>query len=267
MKKSAHRRTNKRLLLLKTHRYIGLGSFIILVWLSVSGLLLNHTEMLELDKKFSHNSLLLSLYNIPEPQFSKAVKLDQKWLVAVDNKLYLNKLNLSLSYYNLPFLGAVLKQDLLLIALQHDLLMFTLQGEYIDAIPINANIKKLGIDSNQQLVLNTDQGCLISDKILTSFSACPALSTIDWVQFSQIPKELKQQLSLIYQKSIISLERIILDAHSGRIVGILGVYFMDIIAILIIILAISGLIIWLLRKVKKYKIRMIPICIFKKNLN
>lgn len=251
MKKLVRRRTNKHLLLLKAHRYIGLGSFLVLVWLSISGLLLNHTEILKLDKKFSHNSLLLNLYNIPEPQFSKAVKLNQNWLVAIDNKLYLNELNLSLSYYNLPFLGAVLKQDLLLIALQHDLLMFTPQGEYIDAIHIDANIKKLGLDSRQQLVFDTDQGCLISDEALTSFSACPALSRIDWVQFSQIPNVLKQQLSLIYQGSIISLERIILDAHSGRIIGTLGVYFMDAMAIAIIILAISGFIIWLLRKVKK----------------
>jgi uncharacterized iron-regulated membrane protein len=38
---------------------------------------------------------------------------------------------------------------------------------------------------------------------------------------------------------------VMLDAHSGRIFGDLGVLFMDIVAIMLILLSVSGIYIWL----------------------
>ena len=48
-----------------------------------------------------------------------------------------------------------------------------------------------------------------------------------------------------YRSRFLNWERVILDAHSGRLFGNIGVIFMDIVAIMLILLSISGIYIWL----------------------
>jgi len=246
MKKHAKNKTNKHYLLIKTHRYIGLASFMVLCWLAVSGLLLNHTEELELSHKVTSNSLLLSLYNVPEPVFTKGANVDGKWLFALDNALYLDKLKLPMSDTS-AFIAALTKDDLLLIATQKKLLLFTSKGEYIDSLASTAAIKALGLNSEAQVVVDTPKGCFVTNDDVTLFSACQTTSSIKWVVLQAIPDVLKTDLRS--QTAGVSVERVLLDTHSGRILGIAGVYFMDAMAILIIIIGLSGFAIWLTRKI------------------
>jgi len=46
----------------------------------------------------------------------------------------------------------------------------------------------------------------------------------------------------------ISLERFLLDAHSGRFFGKYGVYVIDIAALLLLILSITGIWLWATRR-------------------
>jgi hypothetical protein len=48
-----------------------------------------------------------------------------------------------------------------------------------------------------------------------------------------------------YRGRGLSFERVIADVHSGRIVTITGPYLMDAVAILLIILSITGIAMWL----------------------
>jgi hypothetical protein len=48
-----------------------------------------------------------------------------------------------------------------------------------------------------------------------------------------------------FQSQFLNWERVILDAHSGRLFGNLGVWFMDIVALMLILLSVSGIYIWL----------------------
>ena len=58
---------------------------------------------------------------------------------------------------------------------------------------------------------------------------------------------------ILYQSQYLTVERIVLDAHSGRLFGDIGVFFMDIVAVLLILLSLSGLYIWLRHKQNKNK--------------
>ena len=66
----------------------------------------------------------------------------------------------------------------------------------------------------------------------------------NWVKPTQVSEKLKEQAVLAYRAQFLTLERIILDAHSGRILGLFGVLFMDAVAVLLILLSISGVYIW-----------------------
>ncbi|MBE8232165.1 MAG: hypothetical protein HAW67_00405 [Endozoicomonadaceae bacterium] len=247
MKKHAKRKINKQYLLIKTHRYIGLASFIILCWLAVSGLLLNHTEALKLSHKVTTNRFLLSLYNVPEPVFTQGAKSNDQWVFAIDHTLYLDRLKLSTIDHS-SFIAALSKDDLLVIATEKKLLLFTEKGELVDRLTSTDTIKAIGLNTKADIVVDTDKGCLVVNDDMTLFSACSTREegAINWVTLSDIPDTLKADLRS--QNGGISLERVFLDAHSGRILGIAGVYFMDVMAILIIIIGLSGFAIWLVRK-------------------
>lgn len=47
------------------------------------------------------------------------------------------------------------------------------------------------------------------------------------------------------------MERVILDLHSGRLLGNYGVYFSDIVALLMVFLAGSGLWLWSMRLLRE----------------
>jgi len=71
---------------------------------------------------------------------------------------------------------------------------------------------------------------------------------LQWIKPQSPPLNLQQALITQVSEQIIPVERLLLDLHSGRLFGIWGVYFMDLIAILILILAATGLFMWLQRR-------------------
>ena len=66
----------------------------------------------------------------------------------------------------------------------------------------------------------------------------------DWSVPSAIPDDLKQAITHQYRGEGPSLERLLLDLHSGRFFGPVGVLIYDLIALALGFLAISGLVLW-----------------------
>ena len=48
----------------------------------------------------------------------------------------------------------------------------------------------------------------------------------------------------IYLGNELTLERVVLDLHSGRLLGSLGIYLMDMAAVILIMLGLSGIWVW-----------------------
>ena len=77
---------------------------------------------------------------------------------------------------------------------------------------------------------------------------------VNWVQPEPVPERLKAELSKLSRAQELPLERVFLDAHSGRLFGSWGPWVMDVAAFLLVFLAISGCWIWtkqLLRKKRR----------------
>jgi uncharacterized iron-regulated membrane protein len=64
--------------------------------------------------------------------------------------------------------------------------------------------------------------------------------------------EIKRNYQQRYLNNILSLEKLVQDIHSGRILGSAGVFFMDLVAIMLILLSLSGVWIWSRRLRKKH---------------
>ena len=59
---------------------------------------------------------------------------------------------------------------------------------------------------------------------------------------------LKQVIESHDMSQQINLERFLLDAHSGRFFGKYGIYVVDIAAILLLILSVTGIWLWVVRR-------------------
>ena len=70
-------------------------------------------------------------------------------------------------------------------------------------------------------------------------------AAINWSVRSVPPPALIDALKEQYRGRGLSVERVIADVHSGRVFGIVGPFVMDAVAILLIVLSLSGLLLWL----------------------
>ena len=251
MKIEKRRKTNYIVLLLKLHKYLGLFVFIILFWLAISGIMLNHTTELALADKPLKSHLVSSLYGIPQPEIKQGVNLGNHWLFNVEKTLYLGNVKLSTPDYQ-PLVGAIQSKELLFVAREKGLLLYTLDGEFIDSLTAPAPVSAIAL-LNNLVLLKLANGCLSSNESYTELQVCPQIIDVNWQGLNVVPITIKNTFLNAYRGNGIMLEQVILDSHSGRIFGKAGVYFMDAIAILIIILSISGATLWGIRKYRQFQ--------------
>ncbi len=65
---------------------------------------------------------------------------------------------------------------------------------------------------------------------------------------NDISKDLLHEIESKHTGNGINLERMVLDFHSGRLFGSIGVWFVDIVGVMVILLALSGLFLWFGRR-------------------
>ena len=246
------------------HRYTGLLVTLFAVILSLTGIMLNHTEALGLHDKHLNTPWLMSLYGIQTPVATNSYQVfknpQPQWVTQLGDDLFLGKQALQCSA---PLTGAIATGELLIISNETQLCLFTPNGELIDHVPIDASVRieKLGFsnESNEKsiahkIAISTTKGIYRPNIDFTEVTLEPDSDTrFVWLTPQTPPKILQTQLSQYYQGDGLPLERIILDLHSGRLVGMAGVYFMDMIAVFIIFLAITGVIMWAKRSISRKK--------------
>ena len=113
-----------------------------------------------------------------------------------------------------------------------------------------AAIGAIGITDKKKLAVKSANGIYSADKDLLIWQKDPLAITV-WNDASALPDKLQQRLLEKYRGKGLSIERVILDLHSGRLLGTGGVYFMDFVAVLLVFLASSGLWIWTVRWIKQ----------------
>jgi len=249
---------------LRWHRRIGLSIIVMVIFLAISGLLLNHSPGLGLSKQTLQAQWLLDWYGFETTAFSgfklNEHSLNKQWLSHPGgHDLFLN--TEPVTNCQAPLLGAsrldlskdkpsqaksLQTQPLLLALCQDELVILTPEGELVEklsslnGLPENTSAlqvigQEILIRSNEQtLSLNID-----SLEILASQTNVKA-----WSQPSPLPQELIEQINQSAELPGISMETLILDLHSGRFFGTAGVLFVDLIGLLICLLALTGLWAW-----------------------
>jgi len=234
--------------LLWWHRHIGLTVAIVAIHLAITGILLNHTSDIGLDKAYINNSTVLNLYDIKLPEQLTGYKIKNNWLSHWNDVIYFNDQVIAESMQ--PLRGAVITAHFYALATSEEIWLLTIDGEIIEKISAPGeklgDIVSIGTQGNN-VTINTEQGVFKADNDLIAWQPVKA-DSINWSQQAYVPKELTELL--FAEGHSISWERLLLDLHSGRIATRAGTLLVDLAGVALLLLAITGFTIWLKRRKK-----------------
>lgn len=230
---------------MKWHRWAGLAVAVFVVLLSVTGIALNHGDALGLNARFVRSAWLLDLYRIAPEQQVTAFESRGHWVSRIGERIYFNERELGERSRKL--LGMVPAQDLFVIGLSERLLLVTKEGETVEILRgaegVPAGMRRIGTTKDGRVVIEAAHGLYLPDLDQLRWEELAAVEA-RWPQASAPPPELAARLQEEHRAHTLTLERVMLDLHSGRIVQRLGVWFTDAVALILVSLVLSGLWIW-----------------------
>jgi hypothetical protein len=248
-----HPRTRPRNRLLRSlyiwHRYFGLATALFVVVLSVTGLALNHTESLHLDARHIRSDALLDWYGIHAPDTITSYLAGPHAFSQLGNHVYRDLQLIPNTEGKLA--GAVEYAGLIVAGLDTGLLLFTSEGELIEqlgpAAGVPAGIQAVGTNGEGKLLIKTAEGIYQTDGNFIEWTAATE-SDIAWAAGAPPDQKLARALRSAWRGTGLTLERVLLDLHSGRIFGAAGVWLVDTSALLFLLLAGSGIWLWARRR-------------------
>ena len=234
-----------RILIFKWHKRMGIVSALFVMLLVVTGILLNHTDSLEMQNIFVKNKLILNAYDINPQKEPYGFVVDNYWISKVEDRVYFNQQELIETAEKL--VGVISTDEFMVIALDESLLLVTTSGDIVERLTgsegVPGGIQFIGKDKDNEIVIRTVHGDYIADFDNTNWQRIEEINAL-WSTVDVMPDDLKQKLLELYRGRGLSLERIVLDLHSGRIFGGWGVFLVDVMAILFFLLALSGTWMW-----------------------
>jgi len=228
------------------HRGIGVGASLFIVFLVATGLTLNHAHQLGLDRQHIAPAWLLDWYGMSEPESLRSFSVNGHWLTFAGSQLYLDGRPATVATGGV---GAVSSGDWLVAAGKDELLLLNGAGELIERLrPELAGtgiVDAIGSDTNGTVVVKSGSRIWVADSDLLDWverQRPPA--AIQWSSPSDEPAHVRQAIVRHYNGGGLSLERLLLDLHSGRIFGRFGVLIYDLLALVLGFSAVSGLLLW-----------------------
>ena len=232
------------------HRRIGLLAIVLVIILSITGIMLNHTDKLMLDSRYINNSWLLSWYGIEPQEQPVSFKVGENIVSSLDNKLFFN--DTVVTELQQTMHGAMAGEQFIVVALESAIILLTLEGEFIEHVSTSisfTDIQRLGMKYNRPVIETSDPLYYIADEHILDWDVI-SNEGIEWTQQHTLSDQEREALLVSYRGNGLKLERVILDLHSGRIFGQYGVYVMDAAAIALLWLSFSGLWVWGSRRSK-----------------
>jgi len=243
------------------HARVGVIAAVFFLFLAISGIALNHTDGLHLAKTPVQASWLMRWYGLRPEIPANGYVFKDGYFAASDERWVLNGSelqDLGLPESKPEIVGAAAWADMYAIASSEHLFLYTKDGKQVDHLfaaslpaPVIERLGLLGSAAAAQLVLKTAIGDFASADGL-SWQKLNAADGVAWADKEALPQSLSASLTKSFSPSL-PLERIVLDLHSGRFMGSYGPLVMDIAALLLMVLSISGVWIYIRTSRKRPK--------------
>jgi hypothetical protein len=240
------RKTKKASTMRRLHRLFGAGAAIFVIFMVLSGIAINHSNGLGLDKRHLSQPFLLSWYGLDGPEEIHSFAVGNDWLSFAGSQMYLNDLPVETVSNGV---GAVINGDLLVAAGSDELLLLDQAGQLIERTPWDSAgadvIESIGVFADGTVVVQSANQLWVTDAELLNWQPAEETNIAPrWSSSEPVPLNLREAITQQYRGNGPSLERVLLDFHSGRIFGSIGLLVYDLLALAVGFLAISGVILW-----------------------
>ncbi len=235
-------------LLWRWHRRLGLAAALFALLLAVTGILLNHTAELGLDRSFIDAHWLHRAYG-DRGGTLPAYRLGERWLFrSADGRVYLDALEVAPCRGAL--VGAAAAGELLVAACAEELLLLTGEGVLVEsfaaATGLPTPVTAIG-ELEGGVLLQVDGAWRVADLDAVEFGERPpAGAVIRQLAPGSLPDALRRAIPSA--GDWLTWERLLLDLHSGRLFGRAGVLLVDAAGVLLGCLALSGVAMWWLHR-------------------
>ncbi|HEB83155.1 MAG TPA: hypothetical protein ENJ11_09875 [Gammaproteobacteria bacterium] len=232
------------------HRRIGLFAVVLVIILAITGIMLNHTEELELDETYVSNTWLLGWYGIAPEDAPVSYRAGEHIISSWNKQLFFD--NHAIATLEQDIHGVMKGEEFIVVALDDAILLLSHEGEMIERVSTSisfSNIMRLGIKYQRPVIETADHLYYIADEHILDWDVM-ANEGVSWIEPYQLSSNEKDELLQAYLGKGLKLERVILDLHSGRIFGEYGIYLMDASAFALLWLSLSGFWVWNSRRRK-----------------
>lgn len=235
-----------RRFLLKFHHRVGVAVVVFVVFLVATGILINHANALGWDTQRLTSVFWLKLYGVDVSRVESGYPVADHWVSHTASRLYLDEQ--PLVECNAPLTGVVrLPASAGLgdggVALCDDaVVLFTLAGELIEKIPLQrGQVRHLALKDDVILGRRGEQ--VVSFDVAGGVwsNAERLAENLAWSQPATLPGAIASRLPFANTPDDLTRERLLLDLHSGRLFGPVGVLVVDLAGLLMLALALTGL--------------------------
>ena len=229
------------------HRRLGLAAAPFVLLLVVTGVLLNHTDRLGLDRSPATGEWLLAWYGVDAEAPTVGFAAGDSWVSQAGGRLWLDSAPVAESAA--PLAGAVWSDPLFAVATTEAVFLFAANGALVEkAVPVGipGPLTGLAAAPGGALVLGAASGAWAGDIDLVEWRPLVGAAAVGtWPQPRPLPPGIAAGIAQARRGDGLPWERVLLDLHSGRLFGALGPLVMDLAALALLLLAASGVYNWL----------------------
>lgn len=233
------------LIIQKWHKKLGVYIALFVILLTVSGIVLNHSEELKLNTTYVKMDWLMGLYQINPKSEPVGYRSSNNWITQVDEHIYFNNKKIADNANKL--IGVVNTNNAYAIAYDDRIILLTVEGEILESLGgiegVPAGMKAIGSDEKNNIIIQSAHGYYRVNLDTLQWDEYNFLEA-NWSSTSEITEPLKTNILEQYRGTGLTIERVLLDLHSGRIISGWGIYLVDLIAILFIFIAFTGIWMW-----------------------
>ncbi|YCM46170.1 PepSY domain-containing protein [Verrucomicrobiaceae bacterium 227] len=238
MKPSAPRKRRHRSR--QWHRWLGLLAALPLLWLAISGVLLNHAATFGLNDRMVTSGWILRHYNQLPAGDPVGVLVGDRVIAGWDGLLFLDSKQLPIQG---ELEGAAALKGQLVVATDEEIGIFDGSDELVlelDELSLpGVPVEGVSVQEDRLLVFSQSQWYRLSEDFFTFEEFSELVSS---TPPAPLESALREELSeAIQTRRGMPLSRVILDAHSGSLFGWPGWVLTDLTAVSVVILTVLGL--------------------------
>lgn len=224
------------------HRHVGLLMSLFLVLLTLTGIVINHAADLELDRSHIPSAIAGLFYGSVDSDAIVFAAGDDFFHWS-DQQLWLNEHHIG-AMAEVP-VGAVVLNDELLIASPSEIFLVTADGqlvEQLDSSFLPGEISGVAM-ADGELVIRSGKNLYSVSSHFTAFANFSGDATFS--RALDITPAITAALPQVGRTNTVTWQRFLTDLHTGRLFGALGPFLFDLVALILLTLATTGIVLWL----------------------